>query len=244
MDETYRMLGREHELDLEREARTRGLASRARPRIERGRHTMKRSTVLALLAASAAVALAMTAFAFASTDGSSRPAAVSAPTAVSAKLASQLAQARLATAKYATNLGRAKADGYGIITRMIPSMGWHFMNPTVTGFDVRKPAILVYVRRGAAWQLGALEWVFPEIPAKPPIQGARYGVFGAACHYADGTFVPADAESKCAATSPDTGAKFNFWHPPLVTLHIWLWYPNPSGLYSGTNPLVTPFDKS
>jgi hypothetical protein len=69
--------------------------------------------------------------------------------------------------------------------------------------------------------------------------GARRGVFGAACHYADGTIVFADAESKCAQTSPQTGAKFNFWHPPLVTLHIWLWYPNPSGLYSGTKPLVT-----
>ena len=28
----------------------------------------------------------------------------------------------------------------------------------------------------------------------------------------------------------------SFWHPELVTLHVWLWYPNPDGLYSGTNP--------
>ena len=39
------------------------------------------------------------------------------------KLIDQLAQARLATAKYATNLKAAKADGYMIITRMIPDMG-------------------------------------------------------------------------------------------------------------------------
>jgi len=64
-------------------------------------------------------------------------------------LASKLASARLATAKYATDLGRAKADGYNIITPMIPSMGYHFMNPKVTGFDVTKPAILVYVHRGS-----------------------------------------------------------------------------------------------
>jgi hypothetical protein len=115
---------------------------------------------------------------------------------LSSSLAKQLAAARIATAKYATNLGRAKADGYGIITRMIPSMGWHYMNPKVTGFDVRKPPILVYLRRGAIWQLGALEWVFPKLPAKPPIQGARYGVFGAACHYVDGTFVVADARRR------------------------------------------------
>ena len=43
-----------------------------------------------------------------------------------APLADQLARARLATAKYATSLHAAKADGYQIITRMIPDMGWHF----------------------------------------------------------------------------------------------------------------------
>src|SRR5262245_32118431 len=77
-------------------------------------------------------------------------------------LAPKLASARLATAKYATDLGRAKADGYHIITPMIPSMGYHFMNPEVTGFDVTRPAILVYVHRGNKWQLGALEWVFTK----------------------------------------------------------------------------------
>jgi len=30
----------------------------------------------------------------------------------------------------------------------------------------------------------------------------------------------------------------------LVTFHVWLWYQNPSGIYSGTNPLVTPFNNS
>jgi hypothetical protein len=29
-----------------------------------------------------------------------------------------------------------------------------------------------------------------------------------------------------------------------VTLHIWLWYPNPAGLYAGMNPLVAPFNES
>jgi len=158
-------------------------------------------------------------------------------------LAAKLALARIATAKYATDLGRAKADGYRmIITPMIPNMGYHYLNPDVKGFDVRKPAILVYVKRGTTWQLGALEWVFTAKPAKPPIEGAKYGSFGAACHYADGTFVFANAEADCAKTSPKTNAAFTFWHPPLVTLHIWLWYPNPAGLYAGTNPLVAPFN--
>ena len=65
-------------------------------------------------------------------------------------LVKQLALARLATAKYASDLQRAQADGYGIITKMIPNMGYHYMNPTVKGFDVRKPPILVYEHRGSA----------------------------------------------------------------------------------------------
>jgi hypothetical protein len=56
-----------------------------------------------------------------------------------ASLASQLATARLATARYATSLAAAKADGYQIITRMIPDMGWHYLNPTIQGFDLTKP---------------------------------------------------------------------------------------------------------
>jgi hypothetical protein len=153
-----------------------------------------------------------------------------------------LAEARLATAKYATNLGRAKRDGYTIITPMMRDMGYHFLNPKITGFDAKRPAILVYVKRGSAWQLVAFEWVFPEKPKQAPLPGARYGSFGAACHYADGTFVFEQSEDACAPTSPETGARFGFWHPDLVTLHLWAWYPNPEGVYNGTNPLIRPFN--
>ena len=159
-----------------------------------------------------------------------------------APLADQLARARLATAKYATSLRAAKTDGYQILTRMIPDMGWHFLNPTIQGFDVTKPAILVYERHGRSWQLAALEWVFTQQPEVPLLPGATYGSFGAACHYTDGTFVFARVQELCAKRSPETGARFNFWHPDLVTLHVWLWYPNPDGLYNGTNPYIQPFN--
>ncbi|MGH2813529.1 MAG: hypothetical protein ACRDLC_00075 [Actinomycetota bacterium] len=157
-------------------------------------------------------------------------------------LAAQLAAARLATATYATNLHAAKADGYQLITPMIPDMGWHFLNPTIQGFDITKPAILVYERHHQRWQLGALEWVFTQTPATPPLPGASYGSFPAACHYHDGTFIAARVQELCAKTSPQTGARFSFWHPDLVTLHLWVWYPNPAGLYHGTNPLIRPFN--
>ena len=45
-----------------------------------------------------------------------------------------------------------------------------------------------------------------------------------------------------ATTAPHTGAAFTFWHPDLVTLHVWLWYPNPDGLFASYNPLVRPFN--
>jgi hypothetical protein len=187
----------------------------------------------------AILALAGAASASAATPGHRHAAA---STATPQALAAQLAAARLATAKYATNLDRAKQDGYGIITRMIPDMGWHFLNPKVTGFDVRRPAILVYGKRGSRWQLVAFEWVYPEKPKQPPLPGATYGSFGAACHYKDGTFVFTATQEECGKTSPQSGAAFGFWHPDLVTLHVWAWYPNPDGVYAGKNPLMRPFN--
>ena len=40
--------------------------------------------------------------------------------------------------------------------------------------------------------------VITEKPKKAPLPGAKYGSFAAACHYADGTFVPAADEADCA----------------------------------------------
>jgi hypothetical protein len=168
--------------------------------------------------------------------------AAAAEPALAPDVVALMAKARFATTKYAANLAQAKADGYGIITPMIPNMGYHFLNPKIEGFDVTRPPILVYVRNGAAWQLVAVEWVFPKKPAVAPLKGARYGSFGAACHYVDGSFVMASAEAQCAKTYAKTGAAFNFWHPPLVTLHFWIWYPNPNGVFGEFNPLLTPFN--
>jgi hypothetical protein len=200
---------------------------------------MRRTILIIVVAA----ALAATGWAAHATTHQAAAQPATTPTTDNPTLATQLARARLATARYALNLQAAKHDGYQLITRMIPDMGWHFLNPTIQGFDVTKPAILVYERRGRSWQLGALEWVFTETPATPPLPGATYGSFPAACHYQDGTFVPARVQELCAKRSPETGAPFNFWHPALVTLHVWVWYHNPAGLYSGTNPLVRPFNR-
>jgi hypothetical protein len=157
-----------------------------------------------------------------------------------AALVQALTTMRLATVRYATDLGAAQADGYKVITPMMSEMGVHYLNPAITGFDPAKPPILVYAKKGEATQLVALEWVFPEKPATPPLPGATYGSFDAACHYADGAFLPG-AEATCASAHPTTVAPFFFWHPDLVTLHVWLWYPNPAGIFHPTNPLIAPY---
>jgi hypothetical protein len=196
-----------------------------------------------VLAAGIVVALTAVSAAGAATRTAGSEARAMPASGANAKLVSELALARLATAKYVSDLGQAKKDGYIIITRMIPNMGFHYLNPNVKGFNIRKPAILVYEHKGTRWQLGALEWVYTAKPAKSPIPGAKYGTFGAGCHYKDGTFVPSQTQEGCPTTSPQTGAAFNFWHPLLFTLHVWLWYPNPSGLFASTNPLVAAFNK-
>ena len=129
---------------------------------------MRRSLILAMLLAVVGVASGA-----AAAPCTLRPTTATKQAAVSQSLAVTLPRARLATAKYATNLAAAKAAGYGIITKMIPDMGFHFMNPKITRFDATKPPILVYLKRGSTWQLGALEWVFPSKPGTPPLPGAK-----------------------------------------------------------------------
>jgi hypothetical protein len=216
-----------------------------------------RTKRLARLTGVGAIALAATALALPAWAQSGRPGPQSAQVARGARaihatmtastpspsLATDIAEARQATAKYATNLGRAKAAGYQIITMMMPDMGYHFLNPRIQGFNVRKPQILVYEHTGTGWQLGALEWVFTSEPKTPPLPNATFGFFPAACHYKDGTFIPHNNAATCPKRAPGSNAAFFFWHPNLVTMHVWVWYPNPDGLYGSTNPLVAPYDK-
>ena len=98
---------------------------------------------------------------------------------------------------------------------MMPGMGYHYMNPDVKVFDVRRPSILVYVRKGRAAQLVAAEWTFPSKPDKPPLPGARYGSFAAACHYVDGTFTPRStkrrARGRALRAAPPSASGTRTW---------------------------------
>jgi hypothetical protein len=202
---------------------------------------MRRSILIAAIAATLAV-LAATVSSGHAAGGMPMPEATVQAAGPQAELTRDVARARVALAPFATDLRAAEAAGYSRqITPMMPNMGFHYMDPSVSGFHLRRPPILVYIHHGSAAQLVAAEWVFPKKPATAPIPGARYGSFPAACHYADGTFTPRAGQRGCAPASSG-GAAFVFWHPRLVTLHLWLWYPNPAGIFHGTNPLVAPFN--
>ena len=122
---------------------------------------MLRLAIAAALAATTAIFVAGAAWSAQATPSSPRHhhgQTASGPSLPKA-LAPILANARVATAKYANNLALARKDGYTVtVTQMIPDMGWHFMNPAYTKFDVTKPPILVYEKRGDQWLLGAFEW--------------------------------------------------------------------------------------
>ena len=77
------------------------------------------------------MAIAALAVAFGATVAAARPTTHTkhATASTSAAFAKQLATLRVATAKYVNNLPLAKRDGYGIITKMIPDMGYRFVNP-------------------------------------------------------------------------------------------------------------------
>jgi hypothetical protein len=198
-----------------------------------------RTRVFALTVALGAVA---TSAAFVNASHGATPSASPDLTQAQITQANTVVKVRTGTGKYATNLDQAKADGYRILTKMIPDMGVHYINPNVTGFDPARPPILVYEPTPAGMQLGAVEWTFPSVPKTDPIPGATYGSFGAACHYTDGSFVFADAQKLCKMKSPLTGAPFLLWHPRLITMHVWAWWDNPTGLFSSTNPLVHPLN--
>src|SRR5689334_14675507 len=95
------------------------------------RHNGRRTIVVGALALAAVALWATTA------SGTPAKSQGGSSARANATLVSQLALARISTVKYVNNLARAKRDGYMIITRMIPNMGYHFLNPKIAGFNVR-----------------------------------------------------------------------------------------------------------
>ena len=123
----------------------------------------------------------------------------------------QLAQARIATAKY-HDVANAIADGY------VP-IGCEDVGPTYVNFglvdctfDVEHPEALHYISQGDQLQLVAVEYAVPFActPDKAPA-----GFAGDADVWLHG--------------EGEEG-------PPLWALNVWLWQGNPNGIFAHDNP--------
>lgn len=99
------------------------------------------------------------------------------------------------------------------------TMGHHFYNEeylTDGGrIDPGEPELVLYEKRAdGSWRLNAVEYVIPAAD-RPPTAPAPE-LFGREFRF-----------------HPDVGAN-GIWG-----MHVWLWRPNPHGLYAELNPLVT-----
>lgn len=154
----------------------------------------------------------------------------------------RLADIRAATHRY-LDVEQAKADGYVQASGNRPLQGYRFSNAGITAFDDAHPSALVYIRAEGQWQLAALEYAIPgQRPADAPFPGIAWERRLAICRYADWQEFPSRAAAECPRTHPETKSPFAAWEPDLWGVRVWLWYPNPYGLFASLNPLLAPFD--
>lgn len=129
----------------------------------------------------------------------------------SSNLNSELAQARLATAKY-HDISQALADGYVDIDLFVPMMGYHYLKPSLVDatFDPAKPELLVYAmdQQNNRLRLVAVEYVVPISLSPDPPEGFT------------------GSEDVW-----DRNETFGLW-----TLHAWIWFNNPNGMFADFNP--------
>ena len=126
------------------------------------------------------------------------------------RLQVELARVRAATAKY-QDVNQAIADGYADIDLYVPHMGWHYLNSGLldANFDMEKPELLVYANKpDGGYQLVAVEYAVP-LSLSPD---APEGFTG-------------DEDVW------EVNTQFQLW-----TLHAWVWYYNPDGMFSPFNP--------
>jgi hypothetical protein len=140
----------------------------------------------------------------------------------------ELLKVRAAMDKY-HNIAIAQTDGWStlftdttgatcIVDQSVPSegaMGYHFVNGANVGSsDPMKPAALVYrPDREGTLHLAALEYLIvePEQATPPRLFGQEF------------MFSPPNNQ---------------FMADSFYSLHVWLWYPNPDGLFGMWNPRV------
>jgi hypothetical protein len=129
---------------------------------------------------------------------------------------SELASVRAATARY-HDFEKAMEDGYVVqATGYVANMGYHYLNPAYMDytFDAEHPELLLYV---------------PDKNGKMRLVGVEYGV------------LIDDLENPQPAPEGFTGDA-DVWtineDAHLWTLHAWVWYHNPDGIFASHNPRV------
>jgi hypothetical protein len=126
----------------------------------------------------------------------------------------ELARARRATARY-NDISQAVADGYADINVFVPHMGFHYLKASALDahFDPEEPELLVYAPDlcEGRMRLVAVEYAVPTslMPDGPP----------------EGFTGDADVW--------DRNEQFGLW-----TLHAWVWFRNPDGVFTDLNPRV------
>ena len=123
----------------------------------------------------------------------------------------EIARARRATARY-HDLSRAIADGYVDINVFIPNQGFHYLKSAILDaqFDPERPELLVYAQDlcEGRMRLVAVEYAVPISlsPNAPP----------------EGFTGNADGWHR--------NEQFGLW-----TLHAWIWFRNPDGVFAEYN---------
>lgn len=129
-----------------------------------------------------------------------------------------IARARSATAPYHV-LDSAVAAGYArhvtqcVENQPLGTMGYHHVNRTLLddSLEAERPEILVYGREsGGGYKLNGVEYIVPYRVRPPEAEPPR--MMGQALKRAD---------------------NLRLWY-----LHVWLWEPNPSGIFADWNPVV------
>jgi hypothetical protein len=157
-------------------------------------------------------------------------------------LAKRIAEIREATAAY-HDPAAARAAGYVQFTGNVPLLGYRFVHPGIASVVYDRPAGLIYARQGERWHLAGVEYAITaeRRPDAQPFPGIGWSREPATCRYADWHELESPARDRCPATHPE-GAPLVSWYPARWVIRVWLWYPNPSGMFARLNPLLAPFD--
>ncbi len=147
-----------------------------------------------------------------SSDSTNNPVTSGSSISKDNQLQVELSRVRAATAKY-QNIDKAKHDGYSDINLYVPHMGWHYLNLTRldSTFDMEHPELLVYIDKpNGGHRLVAVEYAVPLAysPQAPEGFTGNEDVW-------------------------DVNTDFQLW-----TLHCWVWYNNPDGIFAEYNPRI------